>query len=276
MKNLLKSLDKIVNEKNNFRNIKDKYLLKFKTGNQFIIFQYQYLNQKYCIKTDKNNNTNKHISREFKFLKLLNDKYFPKVYYEDIKNNYIVEDWVDGTLLSNISAPSLKLQIKKIIYELASIIDLLSFDKNKIIIHRDIKPKNIIYKQNSIILLDFGSAEFLGARDKSKIGISCKLGRGTHLFQPFEQLVSDIYQNHKVDVYASACIIYWILEDKLPYSNVENNIDFALKQFYVEEQNLWKTLRKYPHRFANSLFDSLRVNPEERSSNLWDCYNSYL
>jgi len=244
-------------------------------GNQFDIFKYQYKGRDYCIKKEKKTNSNIHIQREFDYLRLFNNKYFPKMFYIDYHNNYLIEEWIYGNLLATIDISLLQKNMKHIIFCLARILDILSLNESRKIIHRDIKPKNIMYNSTGIILLDFGSAEYEGTRKDILQKHTIKLGNQTHQFQPYEQLTSDSKQDSRVDVFASAVTIFWILEGKLPYSNSCKDIDQALQQFLAQEYFVWKALKKYSKSFSNALFNALRVKYTERSHSLWDCYNSF-
>jgi WD40 repeat protein/tRNA A-37 threonylcarbamoyl transferase component Bud32 len=114
-------------------------------------------------------------------------------YFEQDSYLYLVQQYIDGqNLLRELNlrrqkkgsqAPYSEAEIRKILLDLLPILQFIHEHK---VIHRDIKPQNIVRRQsdNRLNLIDFGSSKQLTARVQSKIGTSI----GSHGYSPIEQI----------------------------------------------------------------------------------------
>ncbi len=114
-------------------------------------------------------------------------------YFEQDSYLYLVQQYIDGeNLLRELNLrrqgkasqpPYSEAEIKRILLDL---LPILKFIHERGVIHRDIKPQNIVRRQSNgrLNLIDFGSSKQLTARVQSKIGTSI----GSHGYSPIEQI----------------------------------------------------------------------------------------
>ncbi len=117
-------------------------------------------------------------------------------YFEEDSYLYLVQQYIDGqNLLRELNARRQKkssrqsnslyseTEIRQILLDL---LPVLRFIHTRGVIHRDIKPQNIIRRQSSkqLTLIDFGSSKQLTAKFQVKMGTSI----GSHGYSPIEQI----------------------------------------------------------------------------------------
>ncbi len=114
-------------------------------------------------------------------------------YFEEDSYLYLVQQYIDGQNLLRelnlrrqtkaVQSPYSEVEIRKILLDL---LPILKFIHENGVIHRDIKPQNIVRRQSDrrLNLIDFGSSKQLTARVQSKIGTSI----GSHGYSPIEQI----------------------------------------------------------------------------------------
>lgn len=114
-------------------------------------------------------------------------------YFEEKSYLYLVQQYIDGqNLLRELNSrrqakasnsPYSEEDIRNLLLDL---LPILKFIHERSVIHRDIKPQNIVRRQSDgkLILIDFGSSKQLTARVYSKTGTSI----GSHGYSPIEQI----------------------------------------------------------------------------------------
>ncbi len=109
---------------------------------------------------------------------------------------YLVQEFIDGHALTQEIVPGQRLSENVVLNLLKDILEVLSFVHQNNIIHRDIKPQNLMrrHSDQKIVLIDFGSIKKIGA-----LGAGLTISVGTPGYMPSEQakgkpkLCSDIY-----------------------------------------------------------------------------------
>jgi serine/threonine protein kinase/Tfp pilus assembly protein PilF len=97
----------------------------------------------------------------------------------------------------------------------------LAFAHEKGVIHRDIKPDNILIAGNTAVVSDFGIAKALVAsRVDLEPSTLTELGMaiGTPQYMAPEQAVADPDADHRVDIYAFGCVAYELLAGEPPFA----------------------------------------------------------
>ncbi|MFN6464630.1 MAG: protein kinase domain-containing protein [Nostoc sp. DedVER02] len=123
---------------------------------------------------------------------------------------YLVQEFIDGHALTQEIIPGQRLSENAVLNLLTDILEVLAFVHQNNIIHRDIKPQNLMrrYSDQKIVLIDFGSIKKIGA-----LGAGLTISVGTPGYMPSEQakgkpkLCSDIYAVGMIGIQALTGLI---------------------------------------------------------------------
>ncbi|MBG1268011.1 CHASE2 domain-containing protein [Nostoc sp. WHI] len=122
-------------------------------------------------------------------------------YFEDDQEFYLVQEYIEGHTLSEELPPGQKVQNESFVMEmLKQVLEVLGFVHQHRVIHRDIKPTNIIRcaEDNRLVLIDFGAVKLMQPPSSEQTELAT-VAIGTRGYAPPEQfaghprLCSDIY-----------------------------------------------------------------------------------
>ncbi|XP_038632493.1 MAPK/MAK/MRK overlapping kinase-like isoform X6 [Scyliorhinus canicula] len=133
-------------------------------------------------------------------------------------------------------------KIKSYMYQLCKSLDYMHRNG---IFHRDVKPENILIKQNLLKLADFGSCRSVFSKQPYTEYIS------TRWYRAPECLLTDGYYSFKMDIWSTGCVFYEItsLQPLFPGSN---EVDQIAKIHEVIGTPNSETLRKFKQTRAMS------------------------
>jgi CHASE2 domain-containing sensor protein len=122
-------------------------------------------------------------------------------FFEENEQFYLVQEFIDGHLLSEELSPTRRLNEAQAIELLRDILETLTFVHSQQVIHRDIKPTNLIrrHADGKIVLIDFGAVKEIGTQLLNETEPKFTVAIGTQGYTPSEQLAgrprycSDIY-----------------------------------------------------------------------------------
>ena len=96
------------------------------------------------------------------------------------------------------------------------VLDALSYAHTSRVIHRDIKPGNILLSGRNALVTDFGVARAIEmSADTESTGAGFAVG--TPAYMAPEQITENAEIDHRVDIYASALVMYEMLEGRRPF-----------------------------------------------------------
>jgi serine/threonine protein kinase/DNA-binding beta-propeller fold protein YncE len=119
-------------------------------------------------------------------------------FFEENEEFFLVESFVAGHSLSTEIVPGNPLTEEKVILLLKELLEILVFVHGQGVIHRDIKPGNLIrrYSDNKLVLIDFGSVKEIHIAQR-QAPVTVRIGTMEYMpieqFQYNPQLNSDIY-----------------------------------------------------------------------------------
>lgn len=122
-------------------------------------------------------------------------------HFEENKEFYLVQEYIPGHLLSEEIVPGKPLPEARIISLLVAVLQILFVVHKHGVIHRDIKPNNIIRRQidGKLVLIDFGSVKEINTQVASG-AITQTVAIGTRAYMPIEQFKG--YPQFNSDIYA--------------------------------------------------------------------------
>ena len=142
---------------------------------------------------------------------------------------YIVMEYVDGITLKEYIAEKGVLPWKKAAEFAAQICEGLSAAHKKSVIHRDIKPQNIIMTQGEVLkVTDFGIAR---ATSQATTTTSNSTIGTVHYLSP-EQARGG-YTNERTDIYSLGVVLYEMLTGRLPF---DDNTAIAIAIKHIQEK----------------------------------------
>jgi serine/threonine protein kinase len=93
----------------------------------------------------------------------------------------------------------------------------LGYAHGRGVLHRDVKPENVLLARGRALIADFGLARAIGAADYQKL-TETGLIVGTVYYMSPEQLREDPDLDQRSDIYALGCILYEMLTGAPPYT----------------------------------------------------------
>ena len=167
------------------------------------------------------------FKNESKAIAVLSHPNIVKVYdvsYGD-RIQYIVMECVDGITLKEYIQQQGVINYKEAVFFVTQILRALQHAHDKGIVHRDIKPQNIMLLENGAIkVTDFGIARF--SRSETRTMTDSTIG-SVHYISP-EQARGDITDD-KADIYSVGVMLYEMLTGKLPFES-NNTVSVAIMQ----------------------------------------------
>lgn len=177
-------------------------------------------------------------------------------YFEVDGEFYLVQEFIRGfTLAKEVRRGGVfsEAQVKQMLWEF---LPLLQYIHDRHVIHRDIKPTNLIRCKDDgrLVLIDFGAVkETISKVDESGFKHSTTQFVGTVGFAPPEQLASrPVYSS---DIYALGVTCLYLLSGKSP-------LEFDYE--FVTGEVRWRDFIQVSDAFANVLNKMLKISPQER------------
>lgn len=130
---------------------------------------------------------------------------------------YYVMPYVDGETLFARLERDKRLPVKEALRITREIAAALGYAHQKGILHRDVKPENILLSSEHALIGDFGLARAIGAADSKKLTETGVL-IGTVLYMSPEQLREEDQLDQRTDIYSLGCILYEMLTGGPPYT----------------------------------------------------------
>lgn len=141
------------------------------------------------------------------------------------KIQYIVMEYIDGMTLKEYIARQKIINWQDSIYFIKQVLLALKHAHNKGVIHRDIKPQNImLLKDGTIKVTDFGIARF--ARNDTQTMTDRAIG-SVHYIAP-EQAKGSVI-SEQADIYSVGVMMYEMITGKLPFE-ADNAVSVAIMQ----------------------------------------------
>ncbi|MGN6391578.1 MAG: protein kinase domain-containing protein [Gemmatimonadales bacterium] len=135
---------------------------------------------------------------------------------------YYVMPFVDGPSLRERLIREGELPVAEAVRLLAEIVDALAYAHAHGIVHRDIKPDNILLSGRHALVADLGVAKALSAAGVTGAGdegalTSTGMALGTPRYMAPEQVAADPHLDHRVDIYAVGVMAYEMLSGTRPF-----------------------------------------------------------
>ena len=133
---------------------------------------------------------------------------------------YYTMPFVDGESLRGRLTASGALPVTEVIGVLRDVAKALAYAHERGIVHRDIKPDNVLLSGGSAVVTDFGIAKALSAaRTVAPGGTLTQIGTsiGTPAYMAPEQAAADPATDHRADIYSFGCLAYEMIAGRPPF-----------------------------------------------------------
>jgi len=157
------------------------------------------------------------FTREAKTMMLLQHLNIVRIYDAGIFENkyFIVMEYIEGKTIKDLIGEQGKIDIEKAVKIILQITDALSYAHDHGVIHRDVKPSNIIIedKTGKSYITDFGIAKAVSGTKLTQTGVSL----GTPEYMSPEQFSEKGSIDQRTDIYSLGIVFYEMLTGDIPF-----------------------------------------------------------
>lgn len=172
---------------------------------------------------------------------------------------FIVMEYIDGITLKEFIEQQGVLRWKDALHFVTQILRALQHAHDKGIVHRDIKPQNImLFADGTIKVMDFGIARFSRVDGKT---ISDKTIGSVHYISP-EQARGDM-TDERSDIYSVGVMLYEMLTGRKPFDG-ENPVAIALKHMQENAVPPSEIMPSIPEALEEIVIHAMEKNPARR------------
>ncbi len=201
------------------------------------------------------------FKNESKAIAVLSHPNIVKVYDVSFgeKLQYIVMEYVDGITLKEYIQKQGTITWNDAVFFISQILKALQHAHDKGIVHRDIKPQNIILlPTGNIKVTDFGIARF--SRTETRTLTENAIG-SVHYISP-EQAKGE-FTDERADIYSLGVVFYELLAGVVPFE-ADSAVSVALKQVNEEPERLTRINPDIPLGIEQICMHAMQKNPLER------------
>lgn len=203
----------------------------------------------------------KRFNREAKAVTSLSHPNIVSIY--DVENEgefyYLILEYVEGMTLKDYMIKNPRMPIETIVHIAKQIAAGLSHAHQNGIIHRDIKPQNILMNENlTCKITDFGIARAYG--DTTLTQTNQMLGTVYYLSP--EQARGNV-ATAQSDIYSLGILIFEMITGQIPFKG-ESAVAIALKHLQEELPDIDKYRENVPQSVKNIVLQATMKNPNER------------
>jgi tRNA A-37 threonylcarbamoyl transferase component Bud32/tetratricopeptide (TPR) repeat protein len=133
---------------------------------------------------------------------------------------YYTMPFIEGESLRARLTREGELPVRNAVRILRDIMAALAYAHEHGVVHRDIKPDNVLLTDGEALVADFGVAKALSASaTDSGAGLtSLGVALGTPVYMAPEQGAADPHVDHRADIYAFGCLAYEVLTGHPPFA----------------------------------------------------------
>ena len=184
---------------------------------------------------------------------------------------YIVMEYIDGRTLKDIIISEGRLKPERAVKYALQILKALDHAHHNNIIHRDIKPQNILVDKHDVVkVADFGIARLVNSQSGTLTDSNTVLG-SVHYLSP-EQANGDAV-DAKSDLYSVGIVLYEMLAGCVPFEG-DTAVAIALKHMNEVPKDLVSRIKGFPVSINDVVMKALEKEPMLRYESAADMAKS--
>jgi len=131
---------------------------------------------------------------------------------------YYVMPFIQGESLRTRLAREGELPVGQVVRILRDVADALAYAHRQGVVHRDIKPDNVLLAEGHAVVTDFGVAKAVQSSTGESSLTSLGVALGTPAYMSPEQAAADPHVDHRADIYALGAMAYEMLTGRPPFT----------------------------------------------------------
>ncbi|MCB2285589.1 Stk1 family PASTA domain-containing Ser/Thr kinase [Clostridium algidicarnis] len=185
--------------------------------------------------------------------------------------NYIVMEYVKGKTLKEVIKEDGRLPYDKVLDYGIQISKALDCAHRNNIIHRDIKPQNILVTEEGVLkVTDFGIAK---SPDSATITNSKKILGSAHYFSP--EQAKGAYIDARTDIYSLGIVLYEMVTGRVPF-DAESPVSVALKHIQEAPIPPKQIVQNIPESLNKLILNAIEKEPAKRYKTAKDMMNDLI
>jgi hypothetical protein len=175
---------------------------------------------------------------------------------------YYVMPFVDGESLRALLNREGSLDLEPVLMITEEVADALSYAHRQGVVHRDVKPENVLLSEGHALVSDFGIAKAVTtASDEPLTRSGFPLGTPGYMSPEQAGAASDL--DERTDVYSLACVIYEMLVGAVPSRWISEE-ELRRGKFLRSPPAQRNAMAQLPSSVERALVHALAIDPEKR------------
>ena len=141
---------------------------------------------------------------------------------------YLVMPYIEGQSLRERLELEKRLPLREALRLTLEVAEALSYAHSRNVVHRDVKPENILLFQGHAMVVDFGISKALSDTDTESVTLE-GMFVGTPMYMAPEQMFGDQPVDERADIYSLASVLYELLDGITPFHGPSATAIFARK-----------------------------------------------
>ncbi|MCH9015545.1 MAG: serine/threonine-protein kinase [Gemmatimonadetes bacterium] len=146
---------------------------------------------------------------------------------------YYVMPYIEGETLRQLIEKEGELPVTEAVRIMREVVDALAFAHSHGVVHRDIKPDNVMLSGRHAMVTDFGVAKAVSEATGRQALTTAGVALGTPAYMAPEQATADPHVDHRADIYAVGIVAYELLTGRTPFTGATPQ---AMLARHVSEQ----------------------------------------
>jgi serine/threonine-protein kinase len=176
---------------------------------------------------------------------------------------YYVMPYIEGQSLRQRLLQESQLSLAEALHITHDVADALEYAHARSVVHRDVKPENILLSGGHALVADFGIARALSAASDNRLTVA-GLPIGTPGYMSPEQATGSAEIDGRTDIYSLACVLYEMLYGEPPAPGTRDTQDAVRRQRSARRTQ--SSADTVPETVEAALAKALAWDPRERFS----------